>query len=91
MFGPDQQVIAIEVDELISEMKILANGTDAKGNFLFGGSRVLTMPYAEDSEGVIRYQGDNFRPNIDYTSYRQSSIGRNGLDVFRPVLIGWLH
>ena len=26
-------MIAIEVDELISEMKNLANGTDAKGNF----------------------------------------------------------
>ena len=88
MFGRDREVIAIEVDELISEMKNLANGTDAKGNFLFGGSRVLTTPYAEDAEGIIRYQGDNFRPNIDYTSHRQSSIGRNGLDVFKPVLSG---
>ena len=88
LFGRDREVIALEIDELIAEMKNLANGTDANGNFLFGGSRVTTMPYSEDAEGVIRYQGDNFRPNIDYTSNRRSPIGRNGLDVFKPVLSG---
>ena len=86
--GADREVIAIEVDELIAEMKNLANGTDANGNFLFGGSRVASMPYVEESDGVIRYQGDNFRPNIDYTANRRSPIGRNGLDVFKPVLSG---
>ena len=89
MFGRDREVIAIEIDELVSEMKNLANnGTDAKGNFLFGGSRVSSKPYSEDEDGTIRYQGDNFRPNIDYTAHRRSSIGRNGLDVFKPVLSG---
>ena len=88
LFARDREVIALEIDELIAEMKNLANGTDANGNFLFAGSRVATMPYAEDAEGVIRYQGDNFRPNIDYTANRRSPIGRNGLDVFKPVLSG---
>jgi len=88
MTGRDREVIAIEVDELIAEMKNLANGADGNGNFLFGGSRVATMPYTEDADGVIRYNGDNFRPNIDYTSNRRSPIGRNGLDVFKPVLSG---
>ena len=88
LFGRDREVIALEIDELVAEMKNLANGTDANGNFLFGGSRVANMPYSEDEEGVIRYQGDNFRPNIDYTANRRSPIGRNGLDVFKPVLSG---
>lgn len=88
MFGRDREVIALEIDELVSEMKNLANGTDGKGNFLFGGSRVSSKPYSEDEDGTIRYQGDNFRPNIDYTAHRRSSIGRNGLDVFKPVLSG---
>lgn len=86
--GKDREVVAIEVDELISEMQNLANGTDANGNYLFGGSRVTSMPYAKDEDGIIRYQGDNFRPNIDYSSSRRSPIGRNGLDVFKPVLSG---
>ena len=47
MFGRDREVIALEIDELVSEMKNLANGTDGKGNFLFGGSRVSSKPYSE--------------------------------------------
>ncbi len=88
MTGRDREVIAVEIDELTSELKNLANGADANGNFLFGGSRVATAPYKEDEAGVIRYQGDNYRSNIDYTSNRRSSIGRNGLDVFKPILSG---
>src|SRR6056300_94167 len=88
LFGRDREVIALEVDELIAEMKNLANGTDANGNFLFAGSRVATMPYQEDDDGIIRYQGDNFRPQLDYTQKRRSEIGRNGLDVFKPILTG---
>src|SRR6056300_207406 len=66
----DREVVALEVDELISEMKNLANGTDANGNYLFAGSRVTQRPFSEDDNGVIRYQGDNFRPEIDYTADR---------------------
>ena len=88
MSGRDKEVLALQVDELIAEIKNLANGTDANGNYLFAGSRVTTPPYTEDAEGIIRYQGDNFRPNIDYTANRRSAIGRNGIDVFRPVLSG---
>jgi flagellar hook-associated protein 3 FlgL len=88
MTGRDREVIAIEIDELTAEIKNLANGTDANGNFVFGGSRVATEPFAEDETGIIRYQGDNYRSNIDYTSNRRSSIGRNGLDVFKPILSG---
>src|SRR6056300_1572495 len=58
MTGRDREVIALEIDELVAEMKNLANGTDANGNFLFGGSRVASEPYAEDETGIIRYQGD---------------------------------
>ena len=88
MSGRDKEVLALQVDELIAEIKNLANGTDANGNYLFAGSRVTTPPYIEDADGVIRYHGDNFRPNIDYTANRRSAIGRNGIDVFRPVLSG---
>jgi flagellar hook-associated protein 3 FlgL len=84
----DRKVVALEVDELVSEMQNLANGTDANGNFLFAGSRVATAPYQAGDDGVIRYTGDTFRPQLDYSSQRRSSVGRNGPDVFRPVVSG---
>ena len=84
----DREVLALELDELTSEMQNLANGTDANGNFLFSGSRVTTRPYQEDADGVIRYQGDTFEAGLDYTANRRSTIGRTGLDVFKSVLSG---
>jgi flagellar hook-associated protein 3 FlgL len=84
----DREVLALELDELTSEMRNLANGTDANGNFLFAGSRVTTQPYQEDADGVIRYQGDTFESGLDYTANRRSTIGRTGLDVFKSVLSG---
>lgn len=84
----DRQVIALEMEELVSEAVNLANGTDANGNFLFGGSRVATQPYQANDDGVIEYRGDNFRPSLDYTANRRSQVGRNGLDVFTPILSG---
>ena len=86
--GKDREVLALETDELISAMKNLANGTDANGNYLFAGSRVKTMPYNEDVDGTIRYQGDSFNQSIDFNANRRSSLGRNGLDIFKPVLSG---
>jgi len=84
----DRQVIAVEMDELVSETVNLANGTDANGNFLFGGSRVSTPPYQTNDQGIIEYLGDNYRPSLDYTANRRSQVGRNGLDVFTPILSG---
>ncbi len=84
----DRLAIAKEVDELTSEMINIANGTDANGNFLFGGSRSQTAPYQLDADGVARYQGDIFQSNLDFTSQRRSAVGRTGLEIFEPVLTG---
>ena len=87
--GPiDRLAIAKEVDELTAEMMNIANGTDANGNFLFGGSRNQTAPYQLDDDGIPRYSGDIFQSNLDFTSQRQSAVGRTGLEIFEPVLTG---
>lgn len=87
--GPiDRRALAMEVDELTSEMINIANGTDANGNFLFGGSRNRVAPFQVDETGVARYTGDIYQSQIDFTSQRRSGIGRTGLDVFQPVLTG---
>ena len=84
----DRQAIAMEVDQLTSEMINIANGTDANGNFLFGGSRNREAPFQVDEDGLARYTGDIYQRQVDFTSQRRSGIGRTGLDVFQPVLTG---
>lgn len=84
----DRRVIALEIRELTDEIKNLANGIDASGNYIFSGTRVKNQPYQEDANGIIRYQGDQVETELNFTSTRKSIIGRSGPDVFQSVFSG---
>ena len=84
----DKNVIATQIDELINELVNQANGADVNGNFLFAGTRVATRPYQLDDSGVFRYQGDQVNTSVDFSSTRQTVIGRSGPDVFQSVFTG---
>ena len=84
----DREVIALQINELVNEIQSLANGTDAAGNYVFGGTRTRTQPYQKDSAGVIRYQGDQVDTGVNFTDTRESQIGRAGPDVYQSVFTG---
>jgi flagellar hook-associated protein 3 FlgL len=84
----DREVIALQINELVNEVQSLANGTDANGNYLFGGTRTKTQPYVKDSTGVVRYQGDQVETAVNFTDTRQSEIGRSGPDIYQSVFSG---
>lgn len=84
----DREVIALQINELVNEIQSSANGTDAAGNFVFGGTRTRTQPYQKDSAGVIRYQGDQVDTGVNFTDTRESQIGRAGPDVYQSVFTG---
>jgi flagellar hook-associated protein 3 len=84
----DREVIALQVNELVSEIQNLANGTDANGNYVFSGTRVKTKPYQHDEAGTIRYVGDRVENNLNFTKTRVSQVGRSGPDIFQSVFSG---
>jgi flagellar hook-associated protein 3 FlgL len=84
----DREVIALQINELVNEIQSLANGTDASGNYVFGGTRTKTEPYQKDSAGVIRYRGDQVETAVNFTDTRESMIGRAGPDVYQSVFTG---
>ena len=84
----DREVIALQINELVNEIQSLANGTDASGNYVFGGTRTRTEPYQKDSSGVIRYRGDQVETAVNFTDTRESMIGRAGPDVYQSVFTG---
>jgi flagellar hook-associated protein 3 len=87
--GPlDRLAVAVEVEELTSELINIANGTDPNGNYLFAGSRNQLSPYQVGDDGVARYTGDTYQAYLDYTRQRRSPIGRSGPEIFTPVLTG---
>ena len=84
----DREVIGLQIEELVNEIQSLANGADANGNYLFGGTRTKTQPYQTDSSGVIRYMGDQVETNVNLTDTRTSQIGRSGPDVYQSINTG---
>ena len=84
----DRKVIALEIRELVDEVKNLANGVDPSGNYLFSGTRVKTQPYQEDATGTIRYQGDQVDTELNLSNNRKSLVGRAGPDIFQSVFSG---
>ena len=84
----DRQVLGLQIEELVDEIKNLANGADANGNYVFAGTRVKTQPYQEDEAGIIRYNGDQVETNAKFTDTRTTSIGRSGPDVYQSIFTG---
>lgn len=84
----DRKVIALQIEELVNEIQSLANGADANGNYLFGGTRTKTQPYQADSAGIIRYRGDQVESNVNFTDTRTTQVGRSGPDVYQSVNSG---
>jgi len=84
----DREVIGLQIEELVNEIQSLANGADANGNYLFGGTRTKTKPYQADSSGIVRFVGDQVETSVNLTNTRTSQIGRSGPDVYQSINTG---
>ena len=82
----DRLIISKEVDTLRDSLLALGNTRDANGNYVFAGSAVRTVPFATDSEGKMRYQGDNKTVAVDVSEQRRLNINRPGNEVFGGVV-----
>ncbi len=83
----DVEAIALEIEQLREELMMTANYA-VGGNYLFAGLATGTIPFVEDDEGNIIYQG-----NLGNVSYemQQSYVGQvslNGRDVFPEQFTG---
>ena len=78
----DRAVIAAEVKALRDELLNLANTQDINGNYIFSGNKVQAPAFAEDSSGVVTYNGDYGRLQINVSDVRRLSINTIGPELF---------
>jgi flagellar hook-associated protein 3 FlgL len=81
-----RQIIAAEVTALRDQLVSLANSTDVSGNYVFAGSMVRTLPFAENASGELVYQGDQNRMLVDVSDQRQLALNRPGNEAFSSVV-----
>jgi len=82
----DREIIAAEVSALRDQLVSLANSTDASGNYVFAGAMTSTIPFAENGDGDMVYQGDNSRMVLDVSDQRQIALNKPGNEVFSSIV-----
>ena len=82
----NRKALAVELKGLRDQMLSLANSRDTNGNYLFGGSRVKQVPFAQDAIGQISYKGDQTRMQVRVGEQRTIPLNRSGGETFVPVI-----
>ena len=84
----DRKAIGVEMKALRDHLLSLGNTRDDSGNYLFSGTRVNTLAFAEDANGAVVYQGDQTQTRIPAGVERTVQFTRAGTDVFSRVVRG---
>ncbi|MEM5439638.1 flagellar hook-associated protein FlgL [Paraburkholderia diazotrophica] len=78
----NRSAIATELQALRNQLMGLANGTDASGNYLYGGYQASTPPFSVGTSGAVQYSGDNGVQYVQVTSSRSIAVADTGKAVF---------
>lgn len=74
--------IATELQSLRNQLMGIANGTDASGNYLYGGYQATTAPFSVSPSGAVQYNGDNGVQSVQVTNTRDIAVSDTGQSVF---------
>lgn len=78
----DRDVIGAEVSALRGELLNLSNTRDLNGNYIFSGNKVDQPAFVESASGVISYNGDYGRFEINVSDVRKMSVNTIGPELF---------
>ena len=82
----DREAIAIEFDEMKSELMTLANTQDSTGTFIYAGFKTKTSPFKMNANGAIEYNGDRGVLNLQVTESRLIETSLDGSTVFQDIV-----
>ncbi len=77
----DRESLALELSGHIEDMLGIANSTDGSGDYMFGGFKTETAPFARTADGAS-YQGDQGQRQLQASTSRQVSVSDSGSAVF---------
>lgn len=80
-----RQALAQELEKREEELHGLMNSRNARGEYLFGGSKSDIPPFVRQPDGSYDYQGDEGQRSIQIASGRMVAINDNGKELFLDV------
>ena len=78
----DRDVIATEIKALRDELLNLSNTQDLGGSYIFSGNKTSSPAFLEDANGVVSYNGDYGRLEINVSDVRSVAINTLGPELF---------
>ena len=78
----DRDVIGAEVSAMRDELLKLTNTQDLNGNYIFSGNKVDSPAFVEDASGVVSYNGDYGRLELNVSDVRKMTINTLGPELF---------
>ena len=81
----DRNAISFELEELVEYAASLMNTRDAKGEYIFSGSKGTTETYVKNTDGSYTYQGDDTRRQIQVGSTQYLESTDTGQFLFEAV------
>jgi flagellar hook-associated protein 3 FlgL len=78
----DRDVIATEIKALRDELLNLTNTQDLSGSYIFSGNKTGSPAFVEDASGVVNYNGDYGRMEINVSDVRSIAINTLGPELF---------
>ena len=77
----DRESLAVELSGHLEDMFGLANSTDGTGDYMFGGYKTESAPFAR-TPGGAQYLGDQGQRQLQASTSRQVPVGDSGSAVF---------
>ncbi|MBL8471677.1 MAG: flagellar hook-associated protein FlgL [Rhodocyclaceae bacterium] len=84
----DRRSIAADLRGRFDEMLGIANATDGRGNYLFGGYSSNGIPFSGSVEAGVTYNGDDGRRELQVAASRSLPVSAAGSDIFMRVVNG---
>ena len=78
----DRDVIGAEVRAMRDELLKLTNTQDLNGNYIFSGNKVDSPAFVEDASGVVSYNGDYGRLELNVSDVRKMTVNTLGPELF---------
>jgi flagellar hook-associated protein 3 FlgL len=78
----DREVIGAEVRAMRDELLNLSNTQDLNGNYIFSGNKVESPAFVEDAFGVVSYNGDYGRLELNVSDVRRITVNTLGPELF---------
>ena len=84
----ERNALAVEMDELLSQIVGLANYKNSSGDYMFAGHKIDITPFTQDATGAYIYNGDQGVRDVQVSTSTQLAINDSGYSVFQNILNG---